>query len=283
MVFGEGVLFKKIRAQQLEYSTHTHTQVTPPVRRRRRRSVKEMGGISSKPEPGFPVDTSELDGDLRLPREQRTRAEDDGEEEEFFSAQKVTEKDDEEEDKDKEEEEMTTIPETSSETQKARETREPGSASVKKKKKTVKEDRKGSSVSSPPRPTRKRGRSPTQEEEEEEMTPAKPKAASSAVKRSKMIEVAKFSTRQSEEKTKKKRKIQTPHLSTGSYLPASSKHRVENELKRIDAVQLATKLDFVSQNYPSTRRSEQFKRHALRSSRRGELPTSSPQTTMEWA
>ena len=102
MVFGEGVLFKKIRAQQLEYSTHTHTQVTPPVRRRRRRSVKEMGGISSKPEPGFPVDTSELDGDLRLPREQRTRAEDDGEEEEFFSAQKVTEKDDEEEDKDKE-------------------------------------------------------------------------------------------------------------------------------------------------------------------------------------
>ena len=55
-----------------------------------------MGGISSKPEPGFPVDTSELDGDLRLPREQRTRAEDDGEEEEFFSAQKVTEKDDEE-------------------------------------------------------------------------------------------------------------------------------------------------------------------------------------------
>ena len=241
-----------------------------------------MGGISSKPEPGFPVDTSELDGDLRLPREQRTRAEDDGEEEEFFSAQKVTEKDDEEEDKDKEEEEMTTIPETSSETQKARETREPGSASVKKKKKTVKEDRKGSSVS-PPRPTRKRGRSPTQEEEEEEMTPAKPKAASSAVKRSKMIEVAKFSTRQSEEKTKKKRKIQTPHLSTGSYLPASSKHRVENELKRIDAVQLATKLDFVSPNYPSTRRSEQFKRHALRSSRRGELPTSSPQTTMEWA
>ena len=273
MVFGEGVLFKKIRAQQLEYSTHTHTQVTPPVRRRRRRSVKEMGGISSKPEPGFPVDTSELDGDLRL--------EDEEEEEEFFSAQKVTEKDDEEEDKDKEEEEMTTIPETSSETQKARETREPGSASVKKKKKTVKEDRKGSSVS-PPRPTRKRGRSPTQEEEEE-MTPAKPKAASSAVKRSKMIEVAKFSTRKSEEKTKKKRKIQTPHLSTGSYLPASSKHRVENELKRIDAVQLATKLDFVSQNYPSTRRSEQFKRHALRSSRRGELPTSSPQTTMEWA
>ena len=179
---------------------------------------------------------------------------------------------------------MTTIPETSSETQKARETREPGSASVKKKKKTVKEDRKGSSVSSPPRPTRKRGRSPTQEEEEEEeMTPAKPKAASSAVKRSKMIEVAKFSTRKSEEKTKKKRKIQTPHLSTGSYLPASSKHRVENELKRIDAVQLATKLDFVSPNYPSTRRSEQFKRHALRSSRRGELPTSSPQTTMEWA
>ena len=83
MVFGEGVLFKKIRAQ-LEYSTHTHThtQVTPPVRRRRRRSVKEMGGISSKPEPGFPVDASELDGDLRLPREQRTRAEDDGEEEE---------------------------------------------------------------------------------------------------------------------------------------------------------------------------------------------------------
>ena len=274
-------MFKKIRAQQLEHSTHTHTQVTPPVRRRRRRSVKEMGGISSKPEPGFPVDTSELDGDLRLP----SRAEDDGEEEEvFFSAQKVTEKDDEEEDKDKEEEEMTTIPETSSETQKARETREPGSASVKgKKKKTVKEDRKGSSVSSPPRPTRKRGRSPTQEEEEEEMTPAKPKAASSAVKRSKMIEVAKFSTRKSEEKTKKKRKIQTPHLSTGSYLPASSKHRVENELKRIDAVQLATKLDFVSPNYPSTRRSEQFKRHALRSSRRGELPTSSPQTTMEWA
>ena len=268
-------MFKKIRAQQLEHSTHTHTQVTPPVRRRRRRSVKEMGGISSKPEPGFPVDTSELDGDLRLP----------GEEEVFFSAQKVTEKDDEEEDKDKEEEEMTTIPETSSETQKARETREPGSASVKKKKKTVKEDRKGSSVSSPPRPTRKRGRSPTQEEEEEEeeMTPAKPKAASSAVKRSKMIEVAKFSTRKSEEKTKKKRKIQTPHLSTGSYLPASSKHRVENELKRIDAVQLATKLDFVSPNYPSTRRSEQFKRHALRSSRRGELPTSSPQTTMEWA
>ena len=50
-----------------------------------------------------------------------------------------------------------------------------------------------------------------------------------------------------------------------------------------DAVQLATKLDFVSPNYPSTRRSEQFKRHALRSSRRGELPTSSPQTTMEWA
>ena len=231
-----------------------------------------MGGTSSKPEPGFPVDTSELDGDLRLP----------GEEEVFFSAQKVTEKDDEEEDKDKEEEEMTTIPETSSETQKARETREPGSASVKKKKKTVKEDRKGSSVSSPPRPTRKRGRSPTQEQEEE-MTPAKPKAASSAVKRSKMIEVAKFSTRKSEEKTKKKRKIQTPHLSTGSYLPASSKHRVENELKRIDAVQLATKLDFVSPNYPSTRRSEQFKRHALRSSRRGELPTSSPQTTMEWA
>ena len=275
MVFGEGVLFKKIRAQQLEYSTHTHTQVTPPVRRRRRRSVKEMGGISSKPEPGFPVDTSELDGDLRL--------EDEEEEEEFFSAQKVTEKDEEEEEEDKEEEEMTTIPETSSETQKARETREPGSASVKKKKKTVKEDRKGSSVSSPPRPTRKRGRSPTQEEEEEEMTPAKPKAASSAVKRSKMIEVAKFSTRQSEEKTKKKRKIQTPHLSTGSYLPASSKHRVENELKRIDAVQLATKLDFVSPNYPSTRRSEQFKRHALRSSRRGELPTSSPQTTMEWA
>ena len=275
MVFGEGVLFKKIRAQQLEYSTHTHTQVTPPVRRRRRRSVKEMGGISSKPEPGFPVDTSELDGDLRL--------EDEEEEEEFFSAQKVTEKDEEEEEEDKEEEEMTTIPETSSETQKARETREPGSASVKKKKKTVKEDRKGSSVSSPPRPTRKRGRSPTQEEEEEEMTPAKPKAASSAVKRSKMIEVAKFSTRKSEEKTKKKRKIQTPHLSTGSYLPASSKHRVENELKRIDAVQLATKLDFVSQNYPSTRRSEQFKRHALRSSRRGELPTSSPQTTMEWA
>ena len=234
-----------------------------------------MGGISSKPEPGFPVDTSELDGDLRL--------EDEEEEEEFFSAQKVTEKDEEEEEEDKEEEEMTTIPETSSETQKARETREPGSASVKKKKKTVKEDRKGSSVSSPPRPTRKRGRSPTQEEEEEEMTPAKPKAASSAVKRSKMIEVAKFSTRQSEEKTKKKRKIQTPHLSTGSYLPASSKHRVENELKRIDAVQLATKLDFVSPNYPSTRRSEQFKRHALRSSRRGELPTSSPQTTMEWA
>ena len=271
-------MFKKIRAQQLEHSTHTHTQVTPPVRRRRRRSVKEMGGTSSKPEPGFPVDTSELDGDLRLP----SRAEDDGEEEEvFFSAQKVTEKDDEEEDKDKEEE-MTTIPETSSETQKARETREPGSASVKKKTKTVK-DRKGSSVSSPPRPTRKRGRSPTQEEEEEEMTPAKPKAASSAVKRSKMIEVAKFSTRKSEEKTKKKRKIQTPHLSTGSYLPASSKHRVENELKRIDAVQLATKLDFVSPNYPSTRRSEQFKRHALRSSRRGELPTSSPQTTMEWA
>ena len=207
MVFGEGVLFKKIRAQQLEYSTHTHTQVTPPVRRRRRRSVKEMGGISSKPEPGFPVDTSELDGDLRL--------EDEEEEEEFFSAQKVTEKDEEEEEEDKEEEEMTTIPETSSETQKARETREPGSASVKKK--------------------------------------------------------------------KKKRKIQTPHLSTGSYLPASSKHRVENELKRIDAVQLATKLDFVSPNYPSTRRSEQFKRHALRSSRRGELPTSSPQTTMEWA
>ena len=241
-----------------------------------------MGGTSSKPEPGFPVDTSELDGDLRLPREQRTRAEDDGEEEEFFSAQKVTEKDDEEEDKDKEEEEMTTIPETSSETQKARETREPGSASVKKKKKTVKEDRKGSSVSSPPRPTRKRGRSPTQEQEEE-MTPAKPKAAASAVKRSKMIEVAKFSTRQSEEKTKKKRKIQTPHLSTGSYLPASSKHRVENELKRIDAVQLATKLDFVSPNYPSTRRSEQFRRHTLRSSRRGELPMSSPQTTMEWA
>ena len=240
-----------------------------------------MGGTSSKPEPGFPVDTSELDGDLRLPS---TRAEDDGEEEEvFFSAQKVIEKDDEEEDKEKEEE-MTTIPETSSETQKARETREPGSASVKgKKKKTVKEDRKGSSVSSPPRPTRKRGRSPTQEEEEEEMTPAKPKAAASAVKRSKMIEVAKFSTRKSEEKTKKKRKIQTPHPSTGSYLPASSKHRVENELKRIDAVQLATKLDFVSPNYPSTRRSEQFKRHALRSSRRGELPTSSPQTTMEWA
>ena len=267
-------MFKKIRAQQLEYSTHTHTQVTLLRVRRRRRGVKEMGGTSSKPKPGFPVDTSELDGDLRLP----------GEEEVFFSAQKVTEKDDEEEDKDKEEEEMTTIPETSSETQKARETREPGSASVKgKKKKTVKEDRKGSSVSSPPRPTRKRGRSPTQEEEEEEMTPAKPKAASSAVKRSKMIEVAKFSTRKSEEKTKKKRKIQTPHLSTGSYLPASSKHRVENELKRIDAVQLATKLDFVSPNYPSTRRSEQFKRHALRSSRRGELPTSSPQTTMEWA
>ena len=243
-----------------------------------------MGGTSSKPEPGFPVDTSELDGDLRLPS---TRAEDDGEEEVFFSAQKVTEKDDEEEEEEEDkEEEMRTIPETSSETQKARETREPGSgvgsASVKgKKKKTVK-DRKGSSVSSPPRPTRKRGRSPTQEQEEE-MTPAKPKAAASAVKRSKMIEVAKFSTRKSEEKTKKKRKIQTPHLSTGSYLPASSKHRVENELKRIDAVQLATKLDFVSPNYPSTRRSEQFRRHTLRSSRRGELPMSSPQTTMEWA
>ncbi len=209
-VIGGGVLFKKIRAQLLEHSTHTHTQVTPPVRRRRRRSVKEMGGTSSKPEPGFPVDTSELDGDLRLPSE----------EEVFFSAQKVTEKDDEEEE---------------------------------------------------------------EEDKEEEMTTAKPKAAASAVKRSKMIEVAKFSTRKSEEKTKKKRKIQTPHLSTGSYLPASSKHRVENELKRIDAVQLATKLDFVSPNYPSTRRSEQFKRHALRSSRRGELPTSSPQTTMEWA
>ena len=245
-----------------------------------------MGGTSSKPEPGFPVDTSELDGDLRLPSK---RAEDDGEEEVFFSAQKVTEMDDEEEEEEEEEEdkeEMTTIPETSSETQKARETREPGSgvgsASVKgKKKKTVK-DRKGSSVSSPPRPTRKRGRSPTQEQEEE-MTPAKPKAAASAVKRSKMIEVAKFSKRKSEEKTKKKRKIQTPHLSTGSYLPASSKHRVENELKRIDAVQLATKLDFVSPNYPSTRRSEQFRRHTLRSSRRGELPMSSPPTTMEWA
>jgi len=281
-VIGGGVLFKKIRAQQLEHSTHTHTQVTLLRVRRRRRGVKEMGGTSSKPKPGFPVDTPELDGDLRLPS---TRAEDDGEEEVFFSAQKVTEKDDEEEEEEEDkEEEMRTIPETSSETQKARETREPGSASVKgKKKKTVKEDRKGSSVSSPPRPTRKRGRSPTQEEEEEEMTPAKPKAAASAVKRSKMIEVAKFSTRKSEEKTKKKRKIQTPHLSTGSYLPASSKHRVENELKRIDAVQLATKLDFVSPNYPSTRRSEQFKRHALRSSRRGELPTSSPQTTMEWA
>ena len=279
-VIGGGVLFKKIRAQQLEHSTHTHTQVTLLRVRRRRRGVKEMGGTSSKPKPGFPVDTSELDGDLRLPS---TRAEDDGEEEEvFFSAQKVTEKDEEEEEEEEDkEEEMTTIPETSSETQKARETREPGSASVEKKKKTVK-DRKGSSVSSPPRPTRKRGRSPTQEQEEE-MTPAKPKAAASAVKRSKMIEVAKFSKRKSEEKTKKKRKIQTPHLSTGSYLPASSKHRVENELKRIDAVQLATKLDFVSPNYPSTRRSEQFRRHTLRSSRRGELPMSSPQTTMEWA
>ena len=106
---------------------------------------------------------------------------------------------------------------------------------------------------------RKRRRSPTTEEET--TTKKRP------VKKSKMIEVAKFSTRKSTE-TKKER-AHTPHVSTGLYMPSSAAaQKLEQELKRLDAVQVATRLDFFSQtspNYPRTRKSERNKRHMLRS------------------
>ncbi len=106
---------------------------------------------------------------------------------------------------------------------------------------------------------RKRRRSPTTEEET--TTKKRP------VKKSKMIEVAKFNTRKSTE-TKKER-AHTPHVSTGLYMPSSAAaQKLEQELKRLDAVQVATRLDFFSQtshNYPRTRKSERNKRHMLRS------------------
>ncbi len=231
-----------------------------------------MGGAASKP--GFPASSEErLDGDLLEEEEE--------EEEKYFSAQKVREKDD-----DDDEEEMTTISETSSETQRAREeARDPGSATAKK---SPREQKGRSSVSSLPRllftttddddddetkRKAKRGRSPSEEGEE---TP--PKQSATTVKKSKMIEVAKFSTTKSSEiaKRKKKKTPDTPHLSVGLSVPASSKHRLELELKRLDAVTVATKLEFVGgPNYPTTRRSEQFKKHRLRStSKRGKRASS---------
>ena len=106
---------------------------------------------------------------------------------------------------------------------------------------------------------RKRRRSPTTEEET--TTKKRP------VKKSKMIEVAKFNTRKSTE-TKKER-AHTPHVSTGLYMPSSAAaQKLEQELKRLDAVQVATRLDFFSQtspNYPRTRKSERNKRRMLRS------------------
>jgi len=77
-------------------------------------------------------------------------------------------------------------------------------------------------------------------------------------------------------------------LSVGLSVPASSKHRLEQELKRLDAVAVATKLEFVcGPNYPTTRRSEQFKKHRLRSTstrgKKGEHLPSSPATNMDWA
>ena len=245
-----------------------------------------MGGAASKP--GFPVSSEQLDGDFLEEEEEE-------EEEKYFSAQKVREKDDDDEGEE-EEEEMTTIPETSSETQRAREeARGPGSTTAKK---SSREAKGRSSVSSLPRllfattdddddetkRKAKRRRSPSEEEEE---TP--PKQAASTVKMSKMIEVAKFSTTKSSEIAKRKKKTpDTPHLSVGLSVPASSKHRLELELKRLDAVAVATKLEFVcGPNYPTTRRSEQFKKHRLRSTstrgKKGEHLPSSPATNMDWA
>jgi len=255
--------------------------------RERNLKVAIMGGAASKP--GFPASSEErLDGDLLEEEEEEE------EEEKYFSAQKVREKDDD----DEEEEEMTTISETSSETQRAREeARDPGSATAKK---SPREQKGRSSVSSRPRllftttddddddetkRKAKRGRSPSEEGEE---TP--PKQSATTVKKSKMIEVAKFSTTKSSEiaKRRKKKTPDTPHLSVGLSVPASSKHRLELELKRLDAVTVATKLEFVGgPNYPTTRRSEQFKKHRLRSTskrgKRGEHLPSSPATNMDWA
>ena len=186
-----------------------------------------MGGTVSRPKPNVPGG----DGDLAEEEEE----EEEEEEDVFLSAQKEVEK----EEQEQEQEETTTTSEMRGE----------NDVSVGKvfKNPSLLEKK------------RKRRRSPTTEEET--TTKKRP------VKKSKMIEVAKFSTRKSTE-TKKER-AHTPHVSTGLYMPSSAAaQKLEQELKRLDAVQVATRLDFFSQtspNYPRTRKSERNKRHMLRS------------------
>ena len=188
-----------------------------------------MGGTVSRPKPNVPGG-EHLDGDL---------AEEEEEEEEdvFLSAQKEVEEEEEEE------ETTTTTTTTTSEMR--------GESDV-----SVGKVYKNPSLLEK---KRKRRRSPTTEEET--TTKKRP------VKKSKMIEVAKFNTRKSTE-TKKER-AHTPHVSTGLYMPSSAAaQKLEQELKRLDAVQVATRLDFFSQtspNYPRTRKSERNKRRMLRS------------------
>ena len=188
-----------------------------------------MGGTVSRPKPNVPGG----DGDLAEEEEEEE------EEDVFLSAQKEVE----EEEQEQEQEETTTTTTTTSEM------RGENDVSVGKvfKNPSLLEKK------------RKRRRSPTTEEET--TTKKRP------VKKSKMIEVAKFSTRKSTE-TKKER-AHTPHVSTGLYMPSSAAaQKLEQELKRLDAVQVATRLDFFSQtspNYPRTRKSERNKRHMLRS------------------
>ena len=186
-----------------------------------------MGGTVSRPKPNVPGG----DGDLAEEEE-----EEEEEEDVFLSAQKEVEEEE-------EEEETTTTTTTTSEMR--------GESDV-----SVGKVFKNPSLLEK---KRKRRRSPTTEEET--TTKKRP------VKKSKMIEVAKFSTRKSTE-TKKER-AHTPHVSTGLYMPSSAAaQKLEQELKRLDAVQVATRLDFFSQtspNYPRTRKSERNKRHMLRS------------------
>ncbi len=189
-----------------------------------------MGGTVSRPKPNVPGG-EHLDGDLAEEEE-----EEEEEEDVFLSAQKEVE----EEEQEQEQEETTTT---------TSEMRGENDVSVGKvfKNPSLLEKK------------RKRRRSPTTEEET--TTKKRP------VKKSKMIEVAKFSTRKSTE-TKKER-AHTPHVSTGLYMPSSAAaQKLEQELKRLDAVQVATRLDFFSQtspNYPRTRKSERNKRRMLRS------------------
>ena len=190
-----------------------------------------MGGTVSRPKPNVPGG-EHLDGDLAEEEEE----EEEEEEDVFLSAQKEVE----EEEQEQEQEETTTT---------TSEMRGENDVSVGKvfKNPSLLEKK------------RKRRRSPTTEEET--TTKKRP------VKKSKMIEVAKFNTRKSTE-TKKER-AHTPHVSTGLYMPSSAAaQKLEQELKRLDAVQVATRLDFFSQtspNYPRTRKSERNKRHMLRS------------------